>query len=57
MMSKIHLPELSVVIEENIQKLKSKFYVENTGIILLQEVSVGLLFCDVLLLWMSQRRL
>lgn len=41
-MSKIHLPELSVVIEKNIQKLKSKFYLENTGTIL-QEVSVGLL--------------
>ena len=41
-MSKIHLPELGVI-EKNIQKVKSKVYLENTGTIL-QELFVGLCF-------------
>lgn len=44
-MSKIHLPELGVI-EKNIQKVKSKFSLENTGTTL-QEVLVGLCFVTV----------
>lgn len=42
-MSKLHLPELSVI-EKNVQKLKSKFYLENTGTILQEMLFVGLCF-------------